>query len=159
MDNSTESYLMFVVLGVVLVALVGQLLIRAGEVYLEEVFPDPRVAGSVSKLLTVMFYLFALGVLGIISTMDVPVEGAAQTVVTKLGVVLLVLGIVYAATMFVLSRVRAGRREEEEEEAIMAANMPGGPLYPDDGQTPTTTSGPTDAKLVQPTPTPPPTTV
>jgi len=124
MDNSTEAYLVFVILGIVLVGVVGQLLIRAGQVYLEEVYPDPRVANSVSKLLAVMFYLFALGVLGIISTMDVPVEGTAQTVVTRLGVVLLVLGVVFGITMFVLSRIRARRQEEEQEEAIMAATMP-----------------------------------
>jgi len=151
MDNSTETYLMFVVLGVVLVIMVGQLLIRSGQVYLEEVFPDARVARSVSKLLAVLFHLFALGLLGIISTMNVPVEGAAQVVVTKLGVVMLVLGIVYALTMLVLSRIRARRHEEEEEEAIMAASMPGGAYAPNDNGDGdgAATSGPTDARLVQ----------
>jgi preprotein translocase subunit SecG len=124
MTNSTDTYLVFVILGVLLVVAVGQLLIRSGQVYLAEVFPDPRVAGSVSKLLAVLFYLFALGVLGIISTMDVPVEGAAQTVVTKLGVVMLVLGVVFAVTMVGLARIRARRQEEEQEEALMAASMP-----------------------------------
>lgn len=130
MDNSTEAYLMFVILGVVLVAAVGQLLVRAGRVYLEEVFPDPRVANSVSRLLTVLFYLFALGLLGIISTIDVPVSGDAQTVVTKLGVILLVLGIVFGATMLVLARIRARRQEQEQEESMMAASMPGGAFAP-----------------------------
>ena len=134
MDSNTD-YLVFVVLGVVLVLLVGQLLVRAGQVYLEEVFPNRRVASSVSRLLAVLFYLFALGLLGIISTMDVPVEGAAQVVVTKLGVVLLVLGIVYAVAMVVLTRIRSQRRGEEEDEAIMAASMPGGALHPNGDDT------------------------
>jgi hypothetical protein len=112
MDTSTEGYLGFVVLGVSLVIVIGQLLIRSGKVYLEEVFPEERTARSVSRLLAVLFYLFALGVLGVISTMEVPVEGATQTVVTKLGVVMLILGIVFGATMFVLSRIRTGREEE-----------------------------------------------
>lgn len=172
MDYSTDTYLVFVVLGVVLVGAVGQLLIRAGQVYLEEVFPDPRVASSVSKLLAVMFYLFALGVLGIISTMDVPTEGAAQTVVTKLGVVMLVLGIVFGATMLVFSRIRARRREEEEEETLMAASLnaqqnnaatevptthPAPTAAPTGPTIGTTRSHATDARLVKPTPTPPPT--
>ena len=135
MDSNTDTYLVFVVLGVILVLVVGQMLNRAGRVYLEEVFPDARVANSVSKLLAVLFYLFALGLLGIISTMDVPPEGAAQVVVTKLGVVLLVLGIVFAVTMLVLSRIRSRRREEEEEEAIMAASMPSVVLHSNDGET------------------------
>ncbi|HEY3263366.1 MAG TPA: hypothetical protein VGJ95_24355 [Pseudonocardiaceae bacterium] len=130
MDNSTETYLTLVVLGVVLIILVGQLMIRAGQVYLQEVFPDKRVANSVSRLLAVLFYLFALGLLGIISTIDVPVDGDVQEVVTKLGVVMLVLGIVYAVTMVVLARIRGRRREEGEEEAIMAASMPGGAYAP-----------------------------
>ncbi|HEY0639450.1 MAG TPA: hypothetical protein VGD67_17525 [Pseudonocardiaceae bacterium] len=124
MDISTEGYLMFVVLGTVLVIVVGQLLTRAGRVYLEEAFPDRRTAGSVSILLTVMFYLFALGILGVISTMDVPVTGQAQIVVTKLGVVMLVLGVVFGATMLALSRIRARREEEEKQEALIA-NLPG----------------------------------
>jgi len=132
MDSNTDTYLVFVMLGVILVAVVGQLLVRAGQVYLAEVFPDPRVASSVSRLLAVLFYLFALGLLGIISTLDVPVTGAAQTVVTKLGVVLVVLGIVYAVTMVVLSRIRARQQEQEQEEAIMAAAM----LPPDDAGLP-----------------------
>lgn len=164
MDNSTETYMVFVALGVILVVVVGQLLIRAGQVYLEEVYPDPRVARSVSRLLAVMFHLFGLGILGIISTMDVPVEGSAQTVVTKLGVVLLVLGIVFGLTMFVLSRIRARRQEEEQEEAIMAATMPAAAsnydaATPPDGVRPgtgtgTVNTGHRDARLVQPTPPP-----
>jgi hypothetical protein len=124
MGITTEGYLAFVVLGALLVIAVGQLIIHSGEVYLEEVFPDPRVANSVSKLLAVLFYLFALGVLGITSTVEVPVEGTAQIVVTKLGVVLLCLGIVFGITMLVLSRIRDRREEQEKEEALLSA-MPG----------------------------------
>jgi hypothetical protein len=112
MDANTQGYLTFVLLGAALVVAVGQLIIHSGRVYLEEVFPEERTASSVSRLLAVLFYLFAFGVLGIISTMPVPVDGQAQTVVTKLGVIMLVLGIVFGATMLVLNRIRA-RREEE----------------------------------------------
>ncbi len=124
MDTSTEGYLAFVVLGTLLVVVVGQILTRGGKVYLEEVFADSRSAGSVSTLLSVLFYLFALGILGVISSMTVPVDGVAQTVVTKLGVVLLVLGTVFGLTMLVLSRIRARRAESEKEDALIAA-MPG----------------------------------
>lgn len=123
MDTSTGGYLAFVVLGIGLVVGVGSTLTRGGRTYLREVFPDQRAADSVSRLLTVMFYLFALGILGVISTMSVPVDGVAQTVVTKLGVVLLILGLVFGATMLVLSRIRA-QREESEKGDILLANMP-----------------------------------
>lgn len=159
----TDTYLVFVVLGFALVVMIGQLLIRSGQVYLEEVFPDPRVANSVSRLLAVLFYLFALGVLGVISTMDVPVEGEAQTVVTKLGVVLLVLGIVFAGTMAVLSRIRSRRQEEEQEEVLMASMQANALQQHEDlaaEPKPATAPAETDARLVQPVqPTPPATGV
>lgn len=124
MDTGTEGYLAFVVLGTALVVVVGLILTRSGRVYLQDVFPDRRTANSVSVLLSVLFYLFALGLLGVISTMSVPVTGTAQTVVTKLGVVLLVLGVVFGATMIALARIRARRAEDEKQEQLLAA-MPG----------------------------------
>lgn len=144
MDTTTDGYLSFVVFGAALVVVVGQLLIRGGRDYLKDVFPDERVASSVSKLLAVLFHLFAFGTLGVISTMRVPVTGAAQTVVTKLGVVLLILGLVFGATMLALSRIRSRRQEEVFMADLHAAQA----TYPPPEPTPT---------LVQPEPiTPPP---
>lgn len=126
MDTGTQGYVAFVVMGAALVVVVGQLLIHSGRVYLEEVFPDDRVAGSVSKLLAVLFYLFALGLLAVISTIDVPVDGEVQTVVTKLGVVMIVLGIVFGATMMVLNRIRQRREEETLLSEVHGMPVPGG---------------------------------
>lgn len=156
MDTSTEGYLAFVILGIALVILVGQILTRGGRDYLREVFTDERTANSVSILLTVLFYLFTLGILGVISSMRVPVTGAAQTVVTKLGVVLLVLGVVFGSTMLALSRIRARRAEDEKQEALLSA-MPG-VLPPHHSRAGDTHLGPvaeraahsTDARLMPP---------
>lgn len=106
------SYLLFVTLGIALTLLVGQLAYRSGKVYLADLFADRAVADSVSRLLAVLFHLVVLGVLGIISTIEVPVEGAAQTVVTKLGVVLLILGLAHGAVLAVLARLRTRRAEQ-----------------------------------------------
>jgi len=111
-DDSLAGYLTFVAFGTALTLLVGQLLIRSGQVYLEETFDDERLAASVNRLLAVLFHLIMLGVLAVISTIDVPVSGAAQTVVTKLGVVLLVLGAGHAGTMWGLGRLRTRRTEQ-----------------------------------------------
>lgn len=113
MDDSLNAYLAFLVLGTALTLLVGQLLIRSGRPYLQEVFADPKVADSVTKLLAVLFHLLVLGVLALISTIDVPVEGTVQAVITKLGVVLLVLGIAQGGTMLVLSKLRERRLAQE----------------------------------------------
>jgi len=113
MDGNLAGYLVFVALGATLTLLVGQLLVRSGQVYLEQAFDDLRLANSINRLLAVLFHLVMLGVLAIISTIEVPVQGAAQTVVTKLGVVLLVLGAGHGATMLGLSRLRTRRRAQE----------------------------------------------
>ena len=113
MNGSLVGYLTFVALGTTLTLLVGQLLFRSGQVYLEDVFDgDRRLATSVNRLLGVLFHLVMLGVLALISTISVPVDGVTQTVVTKLGVVLLVLGGGHAATMWGLGRARARRAEQ-----------------------------------------------
>jgi uncharacterized membrane protein HdeD (DUF308 family) len=112
-DSNLAGYLTFVAVGAALTVVVGRLLIRSGQVYLEEAFGDQRMATSANRLLAVLFHLVMLGVLAIISTVDVPVDGVAQAVVTKLGVVLLVLGAGHGATMLGLSRLRSRRRAQE----------------------------------------------
>ena len=93
--------------------MVGRLLFHSGRVYLEELFDDVRLASSVNALLAVLFHLVVLGILGIISTMDVPVDGQVQTVVTKLGVVLLILGVAHGSVMLGLGRLRTSRAEQQ----------------------------------------------
>lgn len=113
MDENLAGYVVFVALGIGLTLVVGQLLFHSGRVYLDELFADSRLASSVNGLLAVLFHLVVLGVLGIISTMDVPVDGAVQTVVTKLGVVLLILGMAHGSVMLVLGRLRTRRAEQQ----------------------------------------------
>lgn len=129
MESDLSSYLTFVSLGTALTLVVGQLLIHSGQVYLEGVFEDVRLATSVNRLLAVLFHLVMLGVLAVISTMSVPVDGTAQTVVTKLGVVLLILGAGHGATMMVLSGMRSRRLEEDPPELVDGV-LPARPVQP-----------------------------
>jgi len=120
MDTALASYLVLLVAGTGLTVVVGAILRRSGQAMLEEVYPGPRAAGLV-RLVTVGFYLVALGVLALISTIDVPVEGVAQAMVTKLGVVLLILGAVYGITLMALGRIRDNGRAAELDEEFNAA--------------------------------------
>lgn len=120
MDAALANYLVLLVAGTVLTAAVGVILRRSGQAMLEEVYAGPRAAGLV-RLVTVGFYLVALGVLAVISTIDVPVEGVAQAMVTKLGVVLLILGAVYGITLMALGRIRDNGRAAEIDEEFNAA--------------------------------------
>lgn len=113
-DNlDTNAYIAFLVIGVGLTLLVGQMLIRSGRPYLEEVFGDRKVATSVTRLLAVLFHLLVLGVIALISVVDVPVNGSVQAMVTKLGIVLLLLGVAQGGTLIVLSRLRERRLAQQ----------------------------------------------
>jgi hypothetical protein len=112
------QYIVLLALAIGLTFLVGRLLVRAGEPFLQEVFHDEKVTRSVNLLLSVLFHLVTLGVLAIISVTDVPGYNELQTFVVKLGVVLLTLGIAYGISMLVLIRVRERRRANEISEHV-----------------------------------------
>jgi hypothetical protein len=113
-DNvNTNAYIAFLVICIGLTLLVGQMLIRSGRPYLEEVFGDRKVATSVTRLLAVLFHLLVLGVIALISIIDIPVDGALQATVAKFGIVLLVLGIAQGGTMVVLSKLRERRLAQQ----------------------------------------------
>jgi hypothetical protein len=144
-DNvNTNAYIAFLVVGTALTLLVGQLLMRSGRPYLEEVFGDRKVATSVTRLLAVLFYLFVLGVLALISVIDVPVDGTLQAMVTKLGIVLLVLGIAHGGTLIVLSRLRERRLAQQ---LLLEGSQQQDPL----GPPPETAKIHADGVVVQPT--------
>lgn len=136
MNDPITLYVTVVVLGALLTVLVGVLLYRNGEPFLDEVFADREKARSVNRLLVVLFNLVVLGILALFSVVDVPwVSGAFQIVVTKLGVVLLVLGIAHGTTMLALSRIRARRVPRTSRGVTVAPAgqappfQPGGPHY------------------------------
>lgn len=117
----TATYVMIVVIGFVLTIIVGQILMRSGHGFLADVFDDEEVATSTTRLLGVLFHLVALGFLALVSTFDpIPVQGTVQMVVTKIGGVLLVLGVLHGATLLLLARVRNRRREQGIESSVTA---------------------------------------
>ena len=110
-NDSIGLYVTVVLLGTMLTVLVGMLLYRNGEPFLTEVLGDRERATGINRLLLVLFLLVVLGVLALISVVDVPwVDDAPQLVLTKLGVVLLVLGAAHGTTMGGLLRMRIRRR-------------------------------------------------
>jgi hypothetical protein len=110
--TENAEYITVLVIAIGLTVAVGRLLVVAGEPYLLEVFRDRKVTHSVNILLSVLFHLVTLGVLAIISVIDIDLDSQLQTIVVKLGVVLLVLGIAYGISMLVLIRVRARRQAD-----------------------------------------------
>ncbi|GAA3248217.1 hypothetical protein GCM10017691_58190 [Pseudonocardia petroleophila] len=117
--SDTAMYVTLLVVAIALTFLVGRLLVTAGEPFLQEVFQDTKVTRSVNLLLSVLFHLITLGVLAIISVVDIAGgQEPLQNFVVKLGVVLLVLGVAYGVSMLVLIRVRERRRVDQVSEQV-----------------------------------------
>jgi hypothetical protein len=108
----TDSYFAFLSLGVLLVLVDGMILYRSGLRYLGSAYQADNARG-VMQLVIVMFYLVVLGVLALISTIDVATGLPARDLVVKLGVVLLTLGVAHGVTMAILKAVRDRRRDEQ----------------------------------------------
>jgi uncharacterized BrkB/YihY/UPF0761 family membrane protein len=113
--SETAQYISLLAVSVVLTFLVGRLLVTAGEPFLNDVFHDRAVTRSVNMLLSVLFYLITLGVLAIISIVNVGdlQDQPLQRFVVRLGLVLLILGIAYGVSMLVLIRVRDRRKADD----------------------------------------------
>ena len=111
---STNAYLSFLAIGVALVFVDGQIIYRSGRRYLENSYGDPAAGASMTRLVTVLFHLATLGVLALISTIDL---GGSDLpgVVGRIGVLLLILALAHAITLGVLARIRG----EQEVEAVV----------------------------------------
>lgn len=109
MDN--DSYIAFLVVSTLLVLLDAVIITISGRRYLsDDDHPGRSVAAS--WLTTTLFTLIVLGLVALVSTVDLPVDGALQKLVTKLGIVLLLLAVAHAITMSVLTRFRGEERQE-----------------------------------------------
>jgi hypothetical protein len=110
MTDPASTYLTVLFIGIALTVGVGQILIRSGRPFLEDVFRERETARSVTRLLVVLFHLIVLGVIALVATIDITLAHPIQTIVVRLGLVLLVVGAAYGGTLLVLTRLRARRR-------------------------------------------------
>ena len=110
MTDPASTYLTVLFIGIALTVGVGQILIRSGRPFLQDVFREQETARSVTRLLVVLFHLIVLGVIALVATIDITLEHPVQTIVVRLGLVLLVVGAAYGGTLLLLTRLRARRR-------------------------------------------------
>ncbi|WP_243790442.1 hypothetical protein [Saccharopolyspora gloriosae] len=114
----TGHTLAFLIIGIVLVFVDGWLLRRDGTTYLAAAYPDGKVAGSVNQLVTVLFHLTALGVVALLSTVKVGGDDPFYVVITRIGMLLLVLAAAHGITIWILARLRSKQREKALQEDI-----------------------------------------
>ncbi|TDD08637.1 hypothetical protein E1181_06715 [Saccharopolyspora terrae] len=103
------SLLTFLIAGILLVAVDGHLLRRSGTAYLRELGDN---AGPLNQLVTVVFHLATLGLVALIAILPMDLGGEPKTVVGRIGVLLLVLAVAHALTIWTFGRIRA-RHESE----------------------------------------------
>jgi hypothetical protein len=106
-------YLLYLAIGIGLVAVVGQALARSGRAFLAQP-ADGRdsAAGAASRLLVVAFYLVSLGFVALTAPTGARAAGAGQALVLlsgRVGLLLLGLGVLHVTGTLVLARMRRGR--------------------------------------------------
>ena len=113
------TYLAYLALAVPITLWVGNTLRRNGRVFLLDVFDgDEELSSAVNHLLVVGFYLVNLGYVSIALKTSETVGNAQQAIETlsvKVGTVVLLLGVLHLANLFVLNtlrrRAQAGARQ------------------------------------------------
>jgi hypothetical protein len=110
--TSTGEYLVFLAIGIILVVVDGQLIMRSGRQYLREAYgPEASAAAPITRLVVVLFHLIVLGVLALFSTFSFGGDDALVRIVTKLGVILLLIAAAHGLTIAVLTRIRERQRQ------------------------------------------------
>ncbi|MFF3563306.1 hypothetical protein ACFYXS_24985 [Streptomyces sp. NPDC002574] len=120
MDLTVVAYVIYLLVSVALTVWVARTLSKAGKVFLEDVLHgNEKLADAVNHLLVVGFYLVNLGFVALyLKNADAvdDARGLFEALSVKLGVVLLVLGVLHLGNVYVLNRIR--RRGVMDREQI-----------------------------------------
>lgn len=102
-------YATYAVVSIALTVWLARTLFRNGAVFLEEVFADnPRMADAVNHLLVVGFYLLNLGYACLLlkAQESATAIAAIETLAAKLGALLISLGVMHFANLYLFHRIR-----------------------------------------------------
>ncbi|MGW0331346.1 hypothetical protein ACWD0J_05590 [Streptomyces sp. NPDC003011] len=120
MDRTVIAYVIYLVVSIALTVWVARTLSRNGRIFLADVLQgNEKLADAVNHLLVVGFYLVNLGFVALYLSGDGTIadtRGIFEALSTKVGVVLLVLGFMHLANVYVLNRIR--RRGVMEREQV-----------------------------------------
>lgn len=117
-------YAVYATVAVGLTVWLARTLFKNGAVFLHDVFDDNRdLAEAVNRLLVVGFYLLNLGYAALLLRADsaASVVSAVETLAFKLGLLLLSLGVMHFANMYLFHRIR---RRTVENHAASAYRIP-----------------------------------
>jgi hypothetical protein len=133
-------YAAYLGISLLLTIAVGWALARSGRVFLASVFGDERLAGAVSRLLVVGFYLLNLGFVALTVSTSGQISSGRQAfgvLFSKVGAELLVLGVLYLVTIVLITRLRRRQRPGPAPgpapPPARQAGWPGDPVPPGTG--------------------------
>ncbi|MFI6699524.1 hypothetical protein ACIBJC_11210 [Streptomyces sp. NPDC050509] len=110
MDLTVVAYVVYLLISVALTVWVARTLSRNGRLFLSDVLQgDEKLADAVNHLLVVGFYLVNLGFVALYLKAAEAVENARglfEALSVKVGVVLLVLGVMHLGNVYVLNKIR-----------------------------------------------------
>ena len=115
MDYKALMYLVYLAVSVGLTVWVATTLSRNGQIFLEDVFDDTRLARAVNQLLTMGFYLLNLGYAAVAMRSGKAVRDTGELLEVlsgKVGLVLLVLGVLHFGNVLALGRYRRSRMRQ-----------------------------------------------
>ncbi|MDQ0992624.1 hypothetical protein [Streptomyces sp. V3I7] len=119
MDRTIIAYVIYLIVSIGLTVWVARTLSRNGRIFLSDVLHgNEQLADAVNHLLVVGFYLVNLGFVALYLSGDQAIEDTRQifeALSTKLGVVLLVLGVMHLGNVYVLNRIRRRGVMEREQ--------------------------------------------
>ncbi|RPF35777.1 hypothetical protein [Streptomyces sp. TLI_185] len=119
MDRTVIAYVIYLLVSIALTIWVARTLSRNGRIFLADVLKgNEKLAEAVNHLLVVGFYLVNLGFVALYLSGDETIEdtrGIFEALSTKLGVVLLVLGVMHLGNVYVLNRIRRRGMLEREQ--------------------------------------------
>src|ERR1700733_3497156 len=116
-DQKVWMYLAYLAISVGLTVWVATTLARNGLIFLEDVFADHKLARAVNQLLVMGFYLLNLGYVAFAMQSGRAIDTTRRGLETpsrKLGLVLLVLGLLHFGNVFFLGRYRRGRLRQQQ---------------------------------------------
>ena len=109
------SYAVYLLVSLATTVWVARSLHRSGRVFLLEAFHgNPELADSVNHLLVVGFYLVNIGYVTLALSTNADLDSARaaiELVANKIGLVLVVLGIMHFGNLYVFNRLRQGRKD------------------------------------------------
>ena len=118
------EHVTFLIVGVIVVFLIGQLLISAGRRYLARSAPsEGGAAAPAATLLAVLFHLLTLGIVALIAVL--PFGGSSTTrFLVQMGILLIALAIIYGIALNMLGRRRDEAVVAEFENRAHLPNEP-----------------------------------